>query len=888
MKFSWRMGLCISLLALPAAAEVLLDDGESVEAWSGEAIKTLSPDAKVGEGCLQITLTSAMSAYPALSRPLPFKDWSQYDVLTFWIKADVPTAYFQTVLHDHQGTLSERGLPEELPAGRWRFFVWPYRTLPGWVHGAHSTFNYGEVGTLRFYIERPVTPGAEVTFWIDDIRLMTMEELRHKLSGDPAARVGNAALLWAVLPQPEPDRMVCYFSHAAARRLEPLIHQREAHQLAERVRRGLLASLRPEEYPPCPPDPQVVGTVEGEGFVIEKVLLQTLPGVRMPILVYRPAASSGRIPAILRLPGHAEPPYGWQVQQQGISLARRGYLYAAVEVWGAGERGEIVPAACAHGGLPADALWPTGASLFGLVLTENQRALDYLISRPDVDPERIGVTGASGGGTHTLWLMAVDSRVKAAVAVASGLPDPASPLSGHCECDLPWGFFGYGGDQEVIAALAPRPLLRIYPSGDTLDLTEEQLRQQHRFAASAYRAWGAAEQLRVARLEGLHGYYVNYQEAALGWFDCYLKGQGDGSPRPLEAEPFFFQDDTPLRFFPNLLRPLDFMRPSQFLSHRIHSLATALPAPPARREEWERLGAFLKERLTALLTVLSPQTESQDMPMETVDGCQVQRLLLSPEPELRLPAVLFQPPESSGKTPLALLLHPEGKGATADRPLRSELVQRGWAVLVADLRGTGETRAAEWEVGAYLNQRDMAWAKAAARLGRSALSMWLTDLTALVNALARREDVDLTRLSLYGYGETGTAALFFGALDGRPSTVVVERALGSYLSESGFGRPFLYQEPSPTAAAGGGIGSMVPFVPDLLKVADLPQVAALWAPRRLVIIDALRGDGRPMDYRYARQQYAFTAAVYALTGGRFEVVDPQRDADLAEILVGNK
>jgi hypothetical protein len=366
-----------------------------------------------------------------------------------------------------------------------------------------------------------------------------------------------------------------------------------------------------------------------------------------------------------------------------------------------------------------------------------------------------------------------------------------------------------------------------------------------------------------------------------------------------EREPFFFQDDTSLRFFPNLLRPDDFLLPSQFLRRQTHQLATALPSPPRNAEEWERLRAELKERLASLLAVTPPQTDVHASPpyegggrggtqWETVDGDRAQRLLLTPEPDLRLPAVLFLPLEAPAKCPVALLLHPDGKGATADRELRSELIKRGWAVLVADLRGTGESRAAEFEVGAYMNQRDMAFGKAAARLGRSALSMWLTDLTALVNALAKRDDVDLARLSLYGTGETGTAALFFSALDGRPTTVVLERALGSYVSEVGFGRPFIYQEPNPTAADGGGLGSLVPFVPDVLKVTDLPHVAALLAPRRLVIIDALRGDGRPMNYRYTRQQYAFTSAVYALTGGQFEALGPLRDADLAEVLTGAK
>jgi hypothetical protein len=81
--------------------------------------------------------------------------------------------------------------------------------------------------------------------------------------------------------------------------------------------------------------------------------------------------------------------------------------------------------------------------------------------------------------------------------------------------------------------------------------------------------------------------------------------------------------------------------------------------------------------------------------------------------------------------------------------------------------------------------------------------------------------------------------------------------------------------------------------PDFLRPSQFPSrriqdlAAALVAPRRLGIIDALRGDGRPLNYRYARQQYAFTAAVYALTGGRFEVMEARNDADLAEVLVGN-
>lgn len=882
-------GMVLSVAASShAAAEVLLDDCEAVGAWSGEAAKALSPEAKVGKGCLAMTMTSAMSAYPGLSRQVTHTDWSKYDVLTFWLKADMPTTYFQTVLHDQRGTMAECGLSAPLPAGRWRFIVWPYQVIKGWVHGANQTFDYTAVGAVRLYIERPTTPGADVTFTVDDVRLLTMAEVRSKLREDSAARAGNAALFWSVLPQPDPAMLIRYFRQAVPDRTTPPRTEQEARRLSERVRHGLLESARPEELLRCPLDPRLAGKVEGEGFVIEKILLQTRPEGRMPLLVYRPAQVKGRVPAILRLPGHSEPPNGWQVQQQGISLAKRGYVYAAVEVFGSGERGELLPAACAHGGLPANALWTTGTSLFGLLLLENMRAVDYLISRTDVDKERIGATGVSGGGSHTLWLMAADPRIKVGVAVASGLPDPERPLASFCECDLPLGYFRYGSDQEVLGAIAPRPLLRIYPSSDTPGLAEEQLHQRHQFAASVYQVLGAGDRLRVTRLEGQHGYYVNYQEAALGWFDRYLKGEGDGSPRKLEPELFYFKEDTPLLFFPNFVRPDGFVLPSEFLRRRIEGLVRPLPSPPANVSRWERTRGELKQRLADLLSIASPQADVQSSGVEMVDGYRVERLLLKPEPEVQVPAILFFPGKQSTRLHVAALLHPGGKGAVADRELRAELVNRNWAVLVADLRGTGETRATDFEVGAYMNQRDMAFAKAAFLLGRPGISMWLTDIMALVNMLSMREDLDLSRLSLYGYGETGTAVLLFAALDGRATTVVTERALGSYLSESGFGRPFIYKEPNPTAADGGGIGSMIPFVPGLLKLADVPEIAALVAPRRLAIVDAVRGDGRPMDFRYARRQYTFASAAFVLTGGRFDALNQMCDSDLADLLTGAK
>ena len=162
-------------------------------------------------------------------------------------------------------------------------------------------------------------------------------------------------------------------------------------------------------------DPRVLGTIQQDGYRIEKLIFQTLPDVWMTANAYVPD-KPGKLPAVLCVHGHwrgaKQDPH---VQARCIGLARLGFFVLAVDAFGAGERGLGKVLGEYHGEMVAATLWPIGRPLSGLQVYENQRAVDYLLTRPEVAGHRLGITGASGGGNQSMYAVSVLRRRSAEV-----------------------------------------------------------------------------------------------------------------------------------------------------------------------------------------------------------------------------------------------------------------------------------------------------------------------------------------------------------------------------------------------------------------------------------------------------------------------------------------
>jgi len=268
-----------------------------------------------------------------------------------------------------------------------------------------------------------------------------------------------------------------------------------------------------------PLNPQIFGKLEREGYTIEKVLLETLPGYFLGGNLYRPLGRSGKFPAVASPHGHwnygrvEHQPLG-SIPARCINLARQGYVVFAYDMVGYNDTIQTPHVF----GDPPEQLWGFGP--LGLQLWNSIRVVDFLQSLPEVDPERIAATGASGGGTQTFLLAAVDERVKwaAPVNMLSGIMQGGSP----CENapNLRVGAFNV----EFGAVMAPRPLLMVSATGDWTKNTP-----QVEFPAirRIFELYGKPESVANVHIDAPHNYNQASREAMYRFFARHILGDAD-------------------------------------------------------------------------------------------------------------------------------------------------------------------------------------------------------------------------------------------------------------------------------------------------------------------------------------------------------------------------
>ncbi len=300
---------------------------------------------------------------------------------------------------------------------------------------------------------------------------------------------------------------------------------------------------------------EVTGTIVRNdlGIAVDKVHFQSVPKLYVTGNVYRPLKVEGKAPAILYLCGHGRVRKGnvsygnkTHYQHHPTWFARMGYVCLVIDTIQLGEIEGIH-----HGTYRYDMWWwmSRGYTPGGVEAWNSIRAIDYLTQRPDVDPQRIGVTGRSGGGIGTWWIAALDDRPQVFVPVA-GLTDMEDHvvngvIEGHCDCMYPVNFYKW--DFANLAALiAPRPLLFANTDKDTIFPLDGVVRC-HSKVRKIYELYNKKSHLGLLITEGPHKDTQDLRVPAFNWFERWLKGKKDGKPLTLTAEKHFDVED--LRVF---------------------------------------------------------------------------------------------------------------------------------------------------------------------------------------------------------------------------------------------------------------------------------------------------------------------------------------------------
>jgi len=281
----------------------------------------------------------------------------------------------------------------------------------------------------------------------------------------------------------------------------------------EEIRRRILvaAGLYPEfERPPLKPD--VFGKIEAEDYTIERVALETLPGFYLTGSLYRPKGKRAPYPAIVSPHGHwKEGRYTQEdrgnLPARGITFARIGFVCFMYDMVGYGDFQQLP-----HKFDDPD--W--GQGLLGLQTWNSLRAVDFVASLPDVDPKRIGATGASGGGTQTFILSAIDDRI----ACAAPVNMVAAEFQGGCTCEnAPVLRIGLN-NVEIAAATAPRPLLLLAATGDW---TRNVPTLEAPAIRKVYLALEVPERFRAVQFDAPHNYNKDSRETVYAWMARWLQ-----------------------------------------------------------------------------------------------------------------------------------------------------------------------------------------------------------------------------------------------------------------------------------------------------------------------------------------------------------------------------
>lgn len=314
---------------------------------------------------------------------------------------------------------------------------------------------------------------------------------------------------------------------------------------ADYLRKHILCSagLWPEP-PKGPLDAHVFGRLDRGDHTVEKVYFESLPGFYVTGNLYRPKKNSGRSPGILNTHGH----WDWGRLEQGEgaahpvraqSFAKLGFVTFSYDMVSYGDavtfgesRGIAGHQSLGWGN--RESLW--GLSLLGLQLWNSVRAVDFLLSLPDVDPNRIGITGESGGGTQTFLLTAVDDRV----AASSPVNMISAHMQGGCACENAPNLRVDTNNVEIGALAAPRPMLLIAATGDW---TKNTLSVEFPAIRGVYRLLGAEPAVAAVLKDAPHNNNRESREAAYGFFSRRLLDQPigggplpepEGAPAPVE------------------------------------------------------------------------------------------------------------------------------------------------------------------------------------------------------------------------------------------------------------------------------------------------------------------------------------------------------------------
>jgi len=601
-------------------------------------------------------------------------------------------------------------------------------------------------------------------------------------------------------------------------------------QRQELIKETLLDIVGP--FPEKTPlNPRIITAINKGSYTVEHIIFESQPGFFVTSSLYIPARQNKktRAPAIIYCSGHSAEGYRSAVYQHVIlNLVNKGFIVFAFDPVGQGERLEYFDPETGKstiGGPTSEHSYPgaqaflTGSSQAKYMIWDGIRAVDYLLTRKEIDPSRIGITGRSGGGTQSAYIAAFDERIYAA-APENYLTNYTRLLQTIGPQDAEQNLFNLicrGLDHpDFLIVRAPKPALMITTTGDMFSIqgaveTEAEV-------SRVYKAYGRDGSFSRIEDDAAHASTLKNREAMYAFFQEHLKNPGNPE-----------DEDIQLLTSEELKVTRTGQVSTSFGGETVFSLnATEAEKLSASLDERRKNpGKFLPEAVNSArkLSGYSQPTETTN-PVFTGriprENYVIEKYFIRGEGKYVIPYLLFKPAHPAAKT--MIYLHPSGKSAEASVGGEIEkFVSQGFTVLAPDLAGTGEMGPGTLRGDAYFKGVSHNLWYASILIGRSITGIQAGDLCRLVNIVKTGNPE--TEIIGFARKEMVPVLLHCSAINRNFDLVMVDDSYNSYLSVV----TNRFYDPKLVMSA----------VPGALREYDLPDLASSLKPGSFKIVSAV-------------------------------------------------
>ncbi len=528
---------------------------------------------------------------------------------------------------------------------------------------------------------------------------------------------------------------------------------------------------------------KITGTLDHPDYKVEKLIYESIPHFYVTASAYVPKNAHAPFPAVLGVAGHSGDGKAYDhYQPVWVSLAKRGILVLAIDPPGQGERFEYLDAAgkpmAGSGGTGEHMMAGvqcllTGTNIARYFIWDGIRGVDYLSTRPDVDPKKIGVAGNSGGGTQTAYLAALEPRL-AAAAPSCYLTSWQTLWPGPGPQDSEQVFANFLKDgldfPDFLIAFAPKPIQMATATKDffPIDGARATYAQAHRI----FKVLGDADHAGYFEFNDTHGWSLPRREATYRWLTRWLKGREEDEH---EGE---LKLDTAKD-----LRSTETgqVQTTYTNAETVQSLNAAMAAKLESRRA-TTTNPNLRAALRRDLAVTDqPAHPAVNRVGELSRGSvRIEKIELQPEPGITVPALVFVPSNGPTRKHAILYLNPAGKAADAgEGGAVEQLAQQGAIVMVIDPRGWGESAPVIGKKSGYTNSYQTAMR--AILVGKPLPGMQTFDILNCYKYLAARADVDGRRISVHTKGTATALGIYAATLEPRIESVVSDESPESFL-----------------------------------------------------------------------------------------------------------